>query len=137
MLIANEQIAARCIGSAFLPRGSYRPLLMLLPVFVLSRRSLSSAGGAGSGHFFTGGLFSVNRKMDGLPRFNLLIVAMPNARDTSAQRSARKVRCSGDALVTGARLLVLSVAVLWFFLPRAGQPHRWMAIPLIDTAIPY
>ncbi|MBR0845514.1 hypothetical protein JQ607_35450 [Bradyrhizobium liaoningense] len=38
--------------------------------------------------------------------------------------------------MTGALLVVLSVAVLWFFLPRSGQPHRWMAIPLIDTAVP-
>ena len=38
--------------------------------------------------------------------------------------------------MTGALLLVLSVAMLWFFVPRNGQPHRWMGIPLVDTAVP-
>ncbi|SFH98213.1 hypothetical protein [Bradyrhizobium sp. cf659] len=36
----------------------------------------------------------------------------------------------------GALLVVLSIALLWFFLPRHGQPHRWMALPFIETAVP-
>lgn len=38
--------------------------------------------------------------------------------------------------MVGALLVVLSIALLWFFLPRNGQPHRWMALPFFETGIP-
>jgi len=38
--------------------------------------------------------------------------------------------------VIGALLVVLSIALLWLSLPRNGQPHRWMGLPLLETAIP-
>ena len=36
----------------------------------------------------------------------------------------------------GAFLVVLSIALLWLFVLRNGQPHRWMALPLFETGIP-
>ncbi|MBR0931691.1 hypothetical protein JQ561_34205 [Bradyrhizobium diazoefficiens] len=36
----------------------------------------------------------------------------------------------------GAFLVVLSVALLWVFLPRNGQSHRWMELPFFETGIP-
>lgn len=38
--------------------------------------------------------------------------------------------------MVGALLVVLSIALLWLFLPRNGQPHRWMALPFFETGIP-
>jgi hypothetical protein len=38
--------------------------------------------------------------------------------------------------VVGAFLIVLSVVLLWFFLPRNREPHRWMALPFFETGIP-
>ncbi|MGX4805514.1 hypothetical protein [Bradyrhizobium guangdongense] len=38
--------------------------------------------------------------------------------------------------MTGALLVFLSGALLWFFLPRNGEPHRLMAIPFVDAAVP-
>ncbi|QIP09512.1 hypothetical protein FJN17_34410 [Bradyrhizobium symbiodeficiens] len=32
--------------------------------------------------------------------------------------------------------VVLAIALLWVFLPRDGQPHRWMALPFFETGIP-
>ncbi|WP_271546220.1 hypothetical protein [Bradyrhizobium sp. CCBAU 45321] len=36
----------------------------------------------------------------------------------------------------GAFLIVLSAVLLWFFLPRNRQSHRWMALPFFETGIP-
>ncbi|MDF0496979.1 hypothetical protein GPL17_23700 [Bradyrhizobium yuanmingense] len=38
--------------------------------------------------------------------------------------------------MVGAFLVVFSVVLLWFFLPRNGQSHQWMALPFFDTGIP-
>ena len=38
--------------------------------------------------------------------------------------------------MTGAFLVVLAVVLLWFFLPRHGQSHRWMALPFFEAGIP-
>ncbi|WP_193760698.1 hypothetical protein [Bradyrhizobium yuanmingense] len=38
--------------------------------------------------------------------------------------------------MTGAFLVVFSIVLLWFFLPRNGQSHRWMALPFFETGIP-
>jgi hypothetical protein len=40
------------------------------------------------------------------------------------------------ASVIGAALIVLSIALLWFFLPRNGQPNRLMALPFMGSAVP-
>jgi hypothetical protein len=38
--------------------------------------------------------------------------------------------------VIGALLVVLSIALGWFFLPRDGEPDRWMMLPFFETSIP-
>ena len=36
----------------------------------------------------------------------------------------------------GAALFALSIALLWFFLPRRGQSHPWMSFPFMGSAVP-
>lgn len=103
-------------------------------MFLFFAGAFGHAGMQAAVALFTGGLFSVNKKIDNLPQFTLYIAAMPNA--PLAAGAAAIIRCSGDTLLTGALLVVLSGAMLWFFLPRNGEPHRWMAIPFVDAAVP-
>jgi hypothetical protein len=36
----------------------------------------------------------------------------------------------------GLVLVIGAVALLWFFLPRKGQRHRWLDFPMMESLVP-
>jgi hypothetical protein len=41
-----------------------------------------------------------------------------------------------ESIVVGTGLVVLSLGLLWFFMPRQGQSSKWMAVPFVESLVP-